>query len=114
MPTRQNVKEVPSDVVQGEGSWVKVRRPTVKEVKEGQAKYDVARNAKADKESNMEGAYDEACVKALKFCLGWNWVDDEGKPLPQPTEPGVRDTLTDDEVTFILDELFGSKENRKN
>jgi len=117
MPERKNVREVPSEEVQGAGSWIKVRRPTVKEVKETQAEIDAIRNTSTSEEeeqSNIAGAYDNACVKAMKYVLAWNWVDEKDHPLPPPTNEGVHNLLTDEEMTFILTVLFGDIEKRKN
>ena len=45
--------------------------------------------------------------------LEWNFVDDEGEPLPQPAEkPEVVDELTEEEATFIVLALTNSEEQK--
>ena len=117
MPQRQNVVEVPTVEVQGDGSWIKVRRPTVEEVKANQKRQDARENARLRgevSESDVEGEYDRTCKQALSYVVSWNWVDDDGNNLPPPTTEGVHDLLTDREIEVILIALFGDKGRRKN
>jgi hypothetical protein len=45
----------------------------------------------------------------------WNWVDEDGEPLPNPQEdPNVLDTLTDEEFNFLVGCIKGSEEELKN
>lgn len=92
MPKRQNVKRLVSAAIQGDDSWVEVRKPTVKEARE------------------MAGIGGNESL--ARIVLGWNWVDDEGGPLPQPKDdPNVFELLTADEITFINDALTGPTKN---
>lgn len=44
----------------------------------------------------------------------WNWVNDEGEPLPTPfNHPEVFDALTSSEVEFIGQALNGATEQQK-
>ena len=93
MPQRQRVKQVKSEEVQGADSWVKIRKPTVAEARE------LLGNA-------------EPGAKFRQVVLDWNWVDDDGNPLPKPGDvPDITDLLTADEITFINGALTGTTKN---
>ncbi len=105
MPKRQNIRRFPSEAVQGEGSWVEVSRLTVGEARE------------ADRLRNDPGVDSFEAVSGIyqNHVRAWNWVDDDGKPLPLPKDdPGVVDKLTDQEFAFLGDCLAGSEEEQKN
>ena len=95
MPERLNKKfhRVDSTEVQGEGSWIIIRK----------IGFEIVLNQNAaelkNADQNMELAY-----QATKTVLyEWNWVDDEGTPLPQPKDdPEVFDELTVEEQLFSL------------
>jgi hypothetical protein len=106
MPQRKNVRTINSEKVQGEGSFIRVRGTTVKETREAVGQGSVADDA--PKEERI-AAYDRNLDFLLSHVLDWNWVDDEGKPLPIPRENAeVKDMLTSDEVGFIGDAITGS------
>jgi hypothetical protein len=105
MPKRQNLRRFPSDELQGEGSYVEVSRLTVGEAREADR---MRKDPDADSFEAVSDFYQ-------KHVHGWNWVDDDGKPLPLPRDdPAVVDALTDLEFAFIGDCLAGSEEERKN
>ena len=90
MAERQEVR-VPSEAVQGSGSWVKLRPLTFGEVR---------------RIDGLDSA--EAAVRA--HTLDWNWVDEGGRPLPPPTDAAVWEQLTRDEFWFLFEALTGRKE----
>jgi len=46
------------------------------------------------------------------YIVGWNWVDDDGKDLPQPQDaPDIFDELTNDEITWLTEHLMGNPES---
>ena len=93
MPQRQRVKQIKSEEVQGADSWVKIRKPTVGEARELLGNTELG-------------------AKFQQVVLAWNWVDDNGDPLPQPSEvPDITDLLTADEITFINGALTGTTKN---
>jgi len=95
MPERVNKKfrKVDSAEVQGEGSWIIIRKVGF-EIVRGQNVDDLK-----DADQNIELAYE--ATKTVLY--EWNWVDDEGNPLPQPKDdPEVFDELTVEEQLFIL------------
>jgi hypothetical protein len=105
MPERQNVRRFPSEAVQGEGSWIEVSRLTVGEARE-------ADRLRKDPDADSFEAVGDIYKKHVR---AWNWVDDDGEPLPLPADdPDVINDLTDQEFAFISDCLVGSEEERKN
>ncbi len=120
MPERRNTFRVESDEVQGEGSFVVLRR---------QSWRDAQANARMLAELNggvvpVAGERVRATVAFLaaneqatnemlqKAVVAWNWVDDAGKPLPIPSE-GDPD-LNSQEVQFLVRALQPSQEALKN
>jgi len=94
MPQRVHkmVERHPSDEVQGEDSWVEIRRP----VEDDMRKYRVsATGGKTNEEIGFAALRD--------FIFDWNWVDDSGAPLPKPADdPDVIGRLTDYELMFLM------------
>ena len=96
MPERINklLRKIDSTEVQGEGSFVKMKAPTIGDIREG------ALPDGEDKNASMEYAV---------FLLGrlvkeWNWVDDDGQPLQQPN-PEIIAELPYSEIKFLMDSL---------
>lgn len=109
MPQRQNIRTYPSDQVQGEGSYVKVRDRTWGQSKAfDQKTQDLDANARA-----------QAIVQDItERITEWNWVDDDGEALPIPkNDPSVLDRLYDAEVRFLVEVWKGqaatSQDERK-
>ena len=89
MPQRQNTKRVKSDEVQGEDSWVEVRRLTYGEIVTMRA-------------SSGGDRLEQSAAVVTAIVINWNWVDDAGTPLPLPSvDPSVINQLTDAEIAFI-------------
>ena len=105
MPKRLRVQKFLSTKVQGDDSWVRVSPLTVAETRE----------AREEREGADFDAF-ETGLKVLKeHVIEWNWVDDDGAPLPQmPEHPEVVELLTDTEVGFLSDCILGSEEAAKN
>jgi hypothetical protein len=101
MPQRQNTRRFLSSAVQGDDSYVVVTRLTVGEAKNIH-KMQVARG-----EDNPDIDSLEAVIPLyIQHIADWNWVDDDGKPLPLPKQdPGVIDQLTDQEFAYLGDIL---------
>lgn len=107
MPQRVHkmVERLPSDPVQGDDSWVEMRRPAEDDIR----KYRIARTGgQSNEDLGFEALRD--------LVIAWNWVDDKGQPLPQPTDdPTVFKRLTDYELVFLLEFVQGpSEETLKN
>lgn len=99
MPARQNVKQVPSDEVQGEGSWIKVRPYTVAQHNRRAALLRRAQAAETDAETQAIEA--ELWSLFAEVVVAWDWVDDEGKPLPSPSLPSTYELLTMPELMWL-------------
>ena len=100
MPQRQGTRTIDSKEVQGEGSWVEMRRPKGRDIKEAMRKS----REDAEDAGGMK-TYTDSMDLLRAHTLEWNWVDDNGKPLAQPTDPDVFDELTDDEIRFLSEHL---------
>ena len=98
MPKRQSVKKYPSDEVQGEGSFVVVSAVKVGEIRK------IRKEAKAEGYDDFEGGLGLLARHIIK----WNFVDDDGNPLPLPREhPEVLEDLTDEESKFLVNCIMG-------
>lgn len=121
MAQRQGSVRVPSDDVQGEGSFVVVR-------KIGYAQKQLASRMLADacggRLPRRPDEAEERFTASTEFLTGnddftrqlltenvlaWNWVDDDGQALPLPRAGGVIERLTDDEVTFLARAIQGQQ-----
>lgn len=90
---------ITTEDVQGEGSWAIVRKLNVRE----QRKF---RKMFADKELT---AFEIGVEVMKQNVIAWDWVDDDGEPLPQPKDhPEVIDLLTDAEVEVLGNAIRGS------
>lgn len=104
MVRRQNRIHVVTTDLQGDDSYVIVTLPTVGEIKsillhEGQ---------------NLESFEDGARI-IRNHVFEWNWVDDDGNPLPTPKDdPAVVETLTTEEYRGLIALLMGGEGERKN
>lgn len=115
MPKRQNVKTYKSEEVQGDDSYVKVKMPSVEEFN---AIMERSRRAVGLAQSRDEVAIaqleQEANETMANLVLEWNWVDDDGNPLPQPFgNPAVFTRLTISEISF-LGECMNPESGKKN
>ena len=129
MAQRLGTVRVPSETVQGEGSFVVVRKigytqRTTASKMLAQACGGVVPTNKAAIEDKFSAtsdflmANDEFTQQLLvENVVAWNWVDDDGQALPLPREDvGTIRRLTDEEVTFLAQAIQGglSKEAEKN
>jgi len=128
MMTKQKVKldtkrrpvsvRVPSDEVetQGEGSWVEFRRRM-------KAKHlgVIAQMAGLQDLSFQEDP--GAVVSVIErmgemlgpFVMGWNWVDEDGEPYPQPKNNAeVFGELDMDELMWLIEKMGEQVSKRKN
>ena len=108
MPKRQTTRKIPSPNIQGDDSWVIVKPMTYGEQK---AFRDEMRKLEDDPEAlELEG-----CKLLAQWVTDWNWVDDNGDPLPKPAgNPEIIDTLLSHEVQFLISTLSGDQEELKN
>jgi hypothetical protein len=94
MPERifKDRQKYDSAVVQGEGSWVEIRNPGWDEIE------DVS-----GPDSKMEDLSEMEMGKALLMdsVVDWNWVDDDGEPMPKPT-PEIVAGLRMQELVFLF------------
>ena len=95
-------RKVRSDEVQGPGSYVVLKRVRVSP--------EEARMVKTYDIEHMQPLLDFFEGYLARVIVKWNWVNDEGRPLPLPKEdPKVIGELNMDELYFIIRKL-GFKE----
>lgn len=123
MAKRQNVQRIDSEVVQGEGSWVDIKRPT-----HGERKALLIRSSKYIDRVKPDGTFDTSDLSKndllelnefgtmllVEMVVGWDWVDDDGDPLPQVQDkPAVFDLLTDQEMAFLNQHVTPALDEKK-
>lgn len=102
MPQRKAIRRVATPEVQGEDSWVEVRRLQVGEWLALQTN---------GAEMTQAASTRQGLDVLASHVVGWNWVDDDGKPLPQLTaDPTVLEKLTDEETLCLMRLLQGPSE----
>lgn len=115
MPKRQNVFEVPADIVQGEDSFVRYRAMNYKRSKLVAAKLAaIEKNDELAEDEKLDRQVEISEQLLIDYIVDWNWVDDDGKPLPLPSaDREVLDRLTNEEVTFLSSTLNGKDVEKK-
>jgi len=116
MPQRQSIITYDSTSVQGEGSWIKVRLISHGEQKQFTRAYGgmVGREIKDIDPQALETMQEANDALICKNVIDWNWVDDDGQPLPLPKDdPAVVDLLTEFEHQFIADAMKGEGDRKK-
>jgi hypothetical protein len=107
MPKRQRIVKVSTEEVQGSGSWAKVSKLTVREMRDAQ-------NAMTSNPTDME-QFELGLEMVKDHVVEWNWVDDNGDPLPQPRDdPAVVELLSNDEISVLALGIRGDLEKQKN
>ena len=125
MAKRKTVKKVPTDKLQGEDSYVIVTAVKTKEIKktrrESRAVSDAQKKVEKRRKDGDEDIEDVEPYDAFGSGLDmirrhlkeWDWVDDDGVPLPQPKEdPNILDELTIEEVTYLAKLLTGEEDSK--
>jgi len=103
--SRQSVRKIDTEALQGKGSYVVLSGLKVSEVKEMQTK------AEAEDYDAFSGGL-EIVARHIK---DWNWEDDDGNALPLPSEDAdVMGKLTMQETEFLSKQLLGQTEEAKN
>ncbi len=114
MAKRQGIIKHNSDAVQGEGSWVKIRNLKVGTVRKLQKTATLNRKISKDDTEFDELSFDIGIDTIIDHVVDWNWVDDNDKPLPKPSDDKkVADELTTEELSFI-GEILMKNQQRKN
>lgn len=145
MATKHSTRteRIDTSEVQGDGSYIVIRRPTIGEGKknkklvvtaqrkvdraerrynrlvdndDGSGDYDERIDNAAD---NLDALEDEADNKAntllCQYIVEWNWKDDDGKRLPIPKDDvTAMDMINQPEMQFIVDQFNVSDDTKKN
>lgn len=93
MPERRSTVRVDCEEVQGAESYVLLRKITVADHRELR---------------KPEVTFDSGGKEILaRLILGWNWVWEDGSPMPLPSaDPTVMDRLTDHEAGFLWEKVW--------
>ena len=106
MPKRKSTIRINSESVQGDDSFVVLRRLTVGEMKSSMSAPD---------DEDGIASFSRSLKMYYDHVVEWNWVDDDDAPLPQlKDDPELVDRLTDAEVLFLARGLAGAEEELKN
>lgn len=103
MPERQSGQRIATPI-QGDDAWVRIKRIQVGQWLQLQ-------------EDGGSRSLAEATRRGLEILrdhvLEWNWVDDDGNPLPQPKDdPDVINRLTDEEALALINIIQGPTPER--
>jgi hypothetical protein len=116
---RVTSKRIESKSLQGEGSYIIIKRVGWKQAKDVN-KYlgvgDVSLRADMTSEEKAKHIDKEVALTEDILCnavVEWNWTDDQGNPLPVPRKPADLDLLLAEEVQFILDAALDRLEEPK-
>lgn len=86
-------QKYPSDEVQGPDSWVEIRTPSWR---------DLEMATERDPGATEDPSEIEVGKRLIRLLVeDWNWVDDNGDPLPEPT-PETLDELPMGEMLFLF------------
>ena len=103
MARKNQVRKVSSAAVQGDDSYVEFAPVMYGESKE------IARRLNDIPPNNRLAQMELNAEVVRKYVVGWNWVDDDGNPLPLPKDdPTVLDRLTAEEMRFLGNNLNAS------
>jgi len=106
----RRTKTIPTDDLQGAGSFVTLRTMSRGERRHlGEFADQVS--ALGDDESPAAQELNAAALRAgdetICACLvNWNWTDAAGEPLPCPPTPSALDQLSDEERQFLFGALY--------
>lgn len=107
MPKRKSTRKVKSTEIQGPDSWV-----VINEVKYGYV-MDLRKKIE-DPEISAEESEKLNAELLATTVNSWNWVDDDDKPLPTPSENDeVINDLTAAEMAFLQRAISGNEERKK-
>lgn len=127
MPERISTRTYSTEDVQGKDSWIKLRGMTlgeainIRQEAEERAGFWFRLGALLGRLFKKAPTQSEVAHRntewAFRFVRDWNWVDDQGEPLPKPeADPDVRFRLTLEEMRCITDCVNGARgsEEQKN
>lgn len=100
MPKRQSSFKVDASSVQGEGAWVRFKKPKLRTIRE-------MKTADSDESTDK---FELGLNMVKEHLLDWNWVDDDDDPLASPSESlDVMDELNLTELEFLALALVGEE-----
>ena len=102
MPQRRRLVKVETPELQGDDSWVMIRKVSGHDgIKLMQLRQRIT-GADPSDDSVVIEMVQETCNVMLEHLVDWNWVDDDGNPLPKPIEiDDLMDLLTYEEIAGL-------------
>jgi len=124
MPQRANVRTFDSADVQGEGSYIRLRPMTLGEMLALQSEaaerrtlwYKLGRwlGRLFRKRPSPVEVQRQNMERVFQYVRDWNWVDDDGNPLPDPiNNPRALINLTLEEMRFINACVNGERQSEE-
>lgn len=110
MPQRSAVVKVKTPI-QGDDAWAVIKQPTYGDIR----RLSTAVKSVDVKVENLTENLDFTSKLITDFVLQWNWVDNDGNPLPQvSSDPKVIDELTTEEVQQLCELVMDGEKIKKN
>jgi len=108
MPKRPDaIRHIETPDLQGEDSWVEIRRAKGRDLKKI---IPMGARLRADDTPDLE-KYEFSEQRLRDLIVAWNWVGDDGKPLPLPRDQAdITEELTEDELLFLIEQITGKSE----
>lgn len=101
MPLRQSPEKKVEGGPQGADAFIVVKRLTVEESNSFTEKFNQLQEDAVDAEARQNGEL-EARKSFGELVFDWNWVDNDGNPLPKPhNNPDVFGALYNEELEWI-------------
>jgi len=105
MSQRNRSKRVDNTVNHNEG-WLIYNLPSMGETRDSAKELQLSIKAHGD---NSDEVTNLIFRQFAGYIVDWNWIDDEGNPLPKPSDNWkVMEQLTNEEFTYIV-ELIKAK-----
>ena len=100
MARRRSTVKLDSSSVQGDGSYVEFRKFTYGERNALRDKF-----AELRKEEKLDAIRNASMDLVIERLVGWDWADEDSKPLELPKEYSDLDALMEDEFDFLFDRM---------
>jgi hypothetical protein len=129
MPERTSGRKVLTPTVQGADSWVIVRAATVGEILEARREQEqrtgfwyglgvrLMRIVGWFRPAYNPGMSDQiraSAYRTINHIKAWNWVDEHGESLPQPSDsPQIVEQLTEEELACLIDAVYRNAQSEE-
>lgn len=119
MPQRITNRKIDTPELQGEGSFIVIKSLPYGVTRQlnriSTLMQDTENMEKETPERRLQIVEDGVAFTdkiVIDSLVEWNWVDDLGNPMSLPSKPEDLDTLTFEEIQFIIECVKGVKVNK--